>query len=388
MPEAAVKPVYSKENPFPALVTESRLLSGLGSTKETRHFVVSLAGSGLTYEPGDSLAIYPKNRPKDVDELLAELGVSGDEPVLLPKAAETIPLREALTSKLALKGPTRRFVEALAARASKPTEALRLAGLLAPEVKDNLAKWLYEREFVDLLAEFPSARLSPQELVDSLRRLVPRLYSIASSQRVHPGEAYLIVAVVRYWTNGRDRVGACSTYLADRVIVGSTKMPVFVSNAGFRLPEDGSTDIIMVGPGTGIAPFRAFVEERAATGARGRNWLFFGDQRRATDFAYEEDWKKWTKEGFVTRFDTAFSRDQARKIYVQDRMRENAAELWAWLKSGARFYVCGDSTRMAKDVDAALHEIIAGQAGLTPEGAADYVKAMKKEKRYLRDVYS
>jgi sulfite reductase (NADPH) flavoprotein alpha-component len=205
---------------------------------------------------------------------------------------------------------------------------------------------------------------------------------------VHPNEAYLIVAVVRYWTNGRDRVGACSTYLADRVIVGSTRMPVFVSNAGFRLPEDGSRDIIMVGPGTGIAPFRAFVEDRAATGAKGRNWLFFGDQRRATDFAYEEDWKKWLKDGVVTRFDTAFSRDQAKKIYVQDRMRENAAELWAWIKSGAPFYVCGDSTRMAKDVDAALHEIIAGQGGLTPEGASDYVKAMKKEKRYLRDVYS
>ena len=388
MNENAGTPAYSKDNPFPALVTESLLLSGLGSTKETRHFVVNLAGSGLTYEPGDSLAIHPQNRPKDVDELLAELGARGDEPVMLPKATGPVALREALTSRLALKGPTRKMVETLAAKAAKPTEALRLAGLLAPEVKDNLAKWLYEREFVDLLAEFPSARLSPQELVDHMRRLVPRLYSIASSQRVHPDEAYLIVAVVRYWTNGRDRVGSCSTYLADRVIVGSTRMPVFVSNAGFRLPEDGSRDIIMVGPGTGIAPFRAFVEDRAATGAKGRNWLFFGDQRRATDFAYEEEWKKWMRDGVVTRFDTAFSRDQARKIYVQDRMRENAAELWAWIKSGAPFYVCGDSTRMAKDVDAALHEIIAGQGGLTPEGAIDYVKAMKKEKRYLRDVYS
>jgi sulfite reductase (NADPH) flavoprotein alpha-component len=305
----------------------------------------------------------------------------------LPRAAQPIALREALFSKLALKSPTRRIVETLFAKASSQAEKAKLSGLLAPESKDLLEKWLYDREFIDLLLEFPSARISPQELVDHLRRLVPRLYSIASSQRVHPFEVQLIVAVVRYRTNGRDRVGACSSFLADRVAVGSTPTPVFVSNAHFGLPPDDSKDIIMVGPGTGIAPFRAFVEERAATGAKGRNWLFFGDQRRATDFLYEEDWAKWKADGVLTRIDTAFSRDQLLKVYVQDRMREGAAELWAWIKAGAYFYVCGDAKRMAKDVDVALHDVIAGQGGMSPAEAADYVKAMKKEKRYQRDVY-
>ncbi len=216
---------------------------------------------------------------------------------------------------------------------------------------------------------------------------MPRLYSIASSPRAHPQEIHLTVAVARYRTNGRDRVGVCTTFLADRVTVGETPTPVFVSHSHFGPPDDGSRDAIMVGPGTGIAPFRAFLQDRAASGATGRNWLFFGDQKRATDFLYEEDWERWKKEGILTRIDTAFSRDQLVKVYVQDRMREGAAELWAWIKDGAHFYVCGDAKRMAKDVDVALHEVIAGQGNMTPAEAADYVKAMKKEKRYQRDVY-
>jgi sulfite reductase (NADPH) flavoprotein alpha-component len=378
---------YSKDNPFPALVTENRLLTKPGSAKETRHFVVNLTGSGLHYKAGDSLGVFPTNRPSEVAELLARLGATGDEPVLLPKAAAPVALREALASRLALSGPTRKIVETLAAKATAPAEQAHLQGLLAPEAKDMLTGFLDEREFVDLLAEFPSARLTPQEFTDHLRRLMPRLYSIASSPRAHPTEIHLTVAVVRYETNRRGRVGVCSTFLADRAQVGTTPVPVFVSHSHFGPPEDPARDIIMVGPGTGVAPFRAFVQDRAAVGATGRNWLFFGDQKRATDFLYEEEWQPRLDRGELTRLDTAFSRDQVSKVYVQDRMREHAAELWAWINGGASFFVCGDAKRMAKDVDTALHDIIADRGGLTPEKAIEYVKAMKKEKRYQRDVY-
>jgi sulfite reductase (NADPH) flavoprotein alpha-component len=382
-----VPSAYTKDNPFSALITENRMLTKPGSGKETRHFVVNLTGSGLHYKAGDSLGVFATNRGSEVAELLARLGASGDEPVMLPKAAAALPLREALAHRVALAGPTRKVVETLVARAAAPAERARLEGLLAPEAKDLLAGYLDEREFVDLLVEFPSARLSPQEFVDHLRRLQPRLYSIASSPRAFPAEIHLTVAVVRYQTNGRDRVGVCSSFLADRAQVGTTPVPVFVSHSHFGPPEDGARDIIMVGPGTGVAPFRAFVQDRAAAGATGRNWLFFGDQKRATDFLYEEEWQPHLDRKELTRLDTAFSRDQIDKIYVQDRMRENAGELWAWIEKGAAFFVCGDAKRMAKDVDTALHDIIADRGGMPPERAVEYVKQMKKEKRYQRDVY-
>jgi sulfite reductase (NADPH) flavoprotein alpha-component len=387
MSEPAAPSAYTKDNPFEGRVTDNRVLNGPGSAKETRHIVVSLAGSGLHYKAGDSLGVFPSNRPSEVDALLAALGASGSEPVTLPKASAPVPLREALASRLALAGPTRRIVETLASKAQDPHEKAKLDGMLVPESKEVLAAWLGEREFIDLLAEFPSARLTPQELVDHMRKLMPRLYSIASSPRLFPNEIHLTVAIVRYETNGRDRVGVCTTFLSDRVTVGVTPTPVFVSHSHFGPPEDTSRDAIMVGPGTGIAPFRAFVQDRAAVGAKGRNWLFFGDQKRATDFLYEEDWIKWQKDRILTRLDTAFSRDPINKIYVQDRMRENAAELWSWIKGGGYFFVCGDAKRMAKDVDVALHDVIAGQGGMSPAEAVDYVKLMKKEKRYQRDVY-
>ena len=381
--------VHSKDHPFQARVTENRLLSKPGSGKETRHFVVSLAGSGLRYKAGDSLGVFPTNRPEDVAEILARLGASGDEPVspVMLKLPAPLPLREVLSSRLALAGPTVKIVNTLAAKATDPAEKAKLAALLAPEAKEQLTAFLHEHEYADLLAEFPSAKLTPQELVDHMRKLMPRLYSVASSSRVYPGEVHLTVAIVRYQTNGRQRAGVCSTFLADRVQVGVTPTPVFVSDSHFGPPEDGTKDAIMVGPGTGIAPFRAFVQDRIASGATGRNWVFFGDQRRATDYLYEEEWEAWLKSGQVARVDLAFSRDQANKIYVQDRMRENAAELWAWIKAGGHFYVCGDAKRMAKDVDLALHEIIAQQGGMDATAAADYVKQMKKDRRYQRDVY-
>jgi sulfite reductase (NADPH) flavoprotein alpha-component len=380
---------YSKDRPFAARLTENRLLCKPGSAKETRHFVVDLRGSGLHYKAGDSLGIFPSNRKSEVDEILQKLGASGDE--MVSPAALKLPapatLRWVLTDKLALSKPTRKFVEALAAKATNADEKARLAGLLAPESKDMLTSFLEQREFVDLLEEFPSARLTVQEFVEHLRKLMPRLYSIASSSKVYPSDVHLTVAIVRYETNHRKRVGVCSTFLSDRAQVGATPVPVFVSDSHFGPPADGAKDCIMVGPGTGIAPFRAFMQDRVASGAPGRNWLFFGDQKRGTDFLYEEEWQLYLARKQLTRLDTAFSRDQLLKVYVQDRMRENAAELWSWLKGGAHFYVCGDAKRMAKDVDTALHHIISQQGGMTAEGAIDYVKQMKKDKRYQRDVY-
>ena len=247
--------------------------------------------------------------------------------------------------------------------------------------------FLEQREYIDLIEEFPGVKLGAQELVDHLRRLMPRLYSIASSPVLHPSQVHLTVAPVRYESNGRRRYGVCSTFLADRVTRRKTSIPVFVAESHFGLPEDSTKDIIMVGPGTGVAPFRAFTQERVATQATGRNWLFFGDQHEATDYLYAEEWKNLLTAGKLARVDLAFSRDQARKVYVQDRMREAAAELWSWIKGGAYFYVCGDAHRMAKDVDLALHQIISEQGGLDVAQAAEYVKLMKKEKRYQRDVY-
>jgi len=380
---------YSKDHPFPARLIENRLLTRPGSAKETRHFVVDMAGSGLSYKVGDSLAIFPVNRDPEVDELLQRLGASGDE-LVSPKVLRLdapLPLREALSQRLALAKPGRRVVEQLAGRATNPGERARLVELLRPESAEVLASFLAQSEFVDLLAGFPSARLTPAELVDEMRKLMPRLYSISSSPVLYPATPHLTVAIVRYVMNNRPRVGVCSTFLADRVPLGDPVVRVFVAHSHFGLPEDSSRDCIMVGPGTGVAPFRGFVQERAATAATGRNWLFFGDQRRATDFLYHEEWEEYLRRGQLTRLDTAFSRDQVHKIYVQDRIRENAAELWSWIRGGAHFYLCGDARRMAKDVDVALHEIVAGQGGFSHGQAVDYVREMKKERRYQRDVY-
>lgn len=381
---------FSKDNPFPAKIVENRLLNRPGSAKETRHLVVDIGGSGLTYKVGDSLGIFATNRPTEVAELIERLGASGDElvsPVML-KLATPITLREALTSRLALAGPTAKILNTLLARTNDSAEKAKLESLLKPEAKEQLTAYLDDREYVDILAEFPSVKLSGQELVDHMRKLMPRLYSIASSPKPHPTQVHLTVAIVRYQTNGRDRVGVCSTFMSDRVQVNVTPVPTFVSNSHFGLAEDhAAKDVIMVGPGTGIAPFRAFVQERVAVGATGRNWVFFGDQKKATDFLYEEEWNDYVAKGQVTRLDLAWSRDQAAKVYVQDKMRSNAAELWAWLQGGASFYVCGDAKRMAKDVDVALHEIVAQQGNMSPEQAVDYVKQLKKDKRYQRDVY-
>ena len=387
MTAAPTTNLYTKENPLAARLLENRVLNKDGSIKDTRHLVIDIAGSGLTYSVGDSLGVYPSNRPQAVDEIIELLGATGNEPVNLPRLTRAVSLQEALTTKLSLSGPTRKILETIAARTTMPQEKERLAALLAPDAKEALEMFLGQREYIDLLEDFPGAKLTPQEFVDHLRRLMPRLYSIASSPLAYPGQVHLTVAPVRYESNFRRRYGVCSTFLADRVTRRKTPIPIFVAESHFGLPEDLSKDVIMIGPGTGVAPFRAFVQERVATKASGRNWLFFGDQHESTDYLYAEEWKKYLAEGKMARIDTAFSRDQAKKIYVQDRMREAGAELWQWLQGGAFFYVCGDAHRMAKDVDAALTEIVTKYGGLEPAAAVEYVKQLKKDKRYQRDVY-
>ena len=378
---------YTKDNPLPAKLLENRVLNKDGSSKDTRHLVVDIAGSGLTYQVGDSLGIFASNRPQIVEELIELMGFTGNEPVIPQRMTAAISLREALTDKLSLAGPTKKILETFAAKTAAPKEQAQLASLLAADAAEAREAFLEQREYIDLIEEFPGVKLGAQELVDHLRRLMPRLYSIASSPVLHPSQVHLTVAPVRYESNGRRRYGVCSTFLADRVTRRKTSIPVFVAESHFGLPEDSTKDIIMVGPGTGVAPFRAFTQERVATQATGRNWLFFGDQHEATDYLYAEEWKNLLTAGKLARVDLAFSRDQARKVYVQDRMREAAAELWSWIKGGAHFYVCGDARRMAKDVDLALHQIISEQGGLDVAQAAEYVKLMKKEKRYQRDVY-
>ncbi len=378
---------FDKNNPFAASLIDRHRLSAPASQKDTQHFSVSLAGSGLSYACGDSLGVFPVNNPAAVTELLKAAGFSGDEPVTLPKDTTSVCLREALSKRLALNGPTYKFVQLLHDRTASEMQKAQLAALLAEADPEKKKAWIEQREYVDLFAEFPAARLQAQELIEVMRKLMPRLYSISSAPSKFPDEIHLTIAVVRYETNGRKREGVCSTYLAERARLGQADLPVFVAESHFGLPEDDNVPVIMVGPGTGVAPFRSFVMDRATRGAKGRNWLFFGDQRKEHDFLYADEWAEYLQSGVLTRLDTAFSRDQATKVYVQDRMRENAAELWRWISEGAYFYVCGDAKRMAKDVDAALHALVAEQGKMTPEAAVDWVKQFKKDGRYQRDVY-
>lgn len=373
---------YSRNNPFPARLLANRRLNTEDSAKDTRHFAISLEGSGLSYEVGDALGVFPMNCPALVADILSALGCDGEEAVKAPDGSE-ISLRHGLLRHFQITQPGTSLIEAIAERAS----SAELKNLLATENKAALEKHLHGREIIDLLCGHPLARFTPDEFVALLRKLNPRLYSIASSIKAHPGEVHLCVGTVRYETHGRIRKGVCSTFLADRVD-DATRIPVYVQTShGFRLPSDTSKPVIMVGPGTGIAPFRAFLEERQATGARGKNWLFFGDQKRSADFLYRDELEAMFAGGTLTRLDTAFSRDQAQKVYVQTRMLEHAPELFSWLEEGAHFYVCGDAKRMAKDVDAALHEVVRNAGGKTAEQAAEYVAALKSAKRYQRDVY-
>ena len=380
---------YTRNNPYFSTVVTNRLLSGEGSEKETRHLAFSLE-QGMTYTPGDSIGIVPENRVQMVAEVLSALGFTGDERVLDHYKVE-ISFEEALRTRLTIGKLTRSTIGQYA----KLAGALGVGGrgydelktLCGPENKARAEEYCWGREFIDLITAFPGAVAMPQELFNVLPRLVPRLYSIASSQMSHPDRAETSVRVVRYDAHGRDRQGVASGQLGERAHVGEV-LPIFLhSNQNFRLPADDAAPVIMVGPGTGVAPFRAFLEERQAKGASGDNWLFFGDQHAAADFLYEDQFKAMQADGTLTRLDTAFSRDQPEKIYVQDRMNELASELYAWLERGAYFYVCGDASHMAKSVEMALLDAIAAGSQGTPDQVAEYLAAMKKQKRYQRDIY-
>ena len=381
-PSEEVATGFSKSHPLQAPLLTNRRLNGEGSAKDTRHFEFDLGSSGMTYEAGDALGVWPRNCDAEVAELLQRLSVSGEESVSLG-SGPAMGLREALSQQLDISKISPALVKFFAEKTSDPL----LISLTAPNVNGELSRFLWGREVLDLFLQFPAVSATPAELVSLLKKLQPRLYSIASSPTAHAGQVHLCVGVVRYEALGRSHKGVCSTFLSDRVSAEGP-VPIFIhSSPNFRPPKDPSAPMIMVGPGTGIAPFRGFLHERRVTGATGKNWLFFGDQRASVDFLYREEMEGLLKSAVLSRLDTAFSRDQAEKVYVQQRMIENARTLYAWLQEGGSFYVCGDASRMAKDVDVALHEVARIGGSLTVDAAADYVKRLKAEKRYLRDVY-
>ena len=344
--------------------------------KETRQFSLGLADSGLTYEAGDALGVMPRNCPELVSELLDLTRLGSSTCVTLDRLGD-VPLHQALTEHFEIARPNSETLAFIAERSAKPG----LKHLLEPERKAELKDWLWGRQLADVLHEYP-IDCSADELLGTLKRLQPRLYSIASSAKAHPREVHLTVAAVRY---GK-RKGVSSTFLADRA--GNGEVPVFVQpSKHFRAPADGDVPIIMIGPGTGVAPFRAFLQERRAQGHQGRNWLFFGEQHAASDFYYQDELQGMQRDGLLTHLSLAFSRDQAQKIYVQDRIREHGAELWRWLQEGAQLYICGDASHMAKDVDQALRQVAHRHGGLGVESAVDYWRRMSEQKRYLRDVY-
>jgi sulfite reductase (NADPH) flavoprotein alpha-component len=353
------KPAYSKQNPYPAPVLTVRNLNAPGSAKEVNHVEFDLTGSGLAYEVGDALGVIPQNCPDLVAAVIQALGCDGEEAV--PTPAGELPLRTALTVHYELGKPAPALLELL--RVATPVHHVLDALHVAP------------------------AKPAPTAFVAALKKIQPRLYSISSSPKAHPTQVHLTVGAVRYELNGLPRKGVCSTFLAERALAHGTAGVFVHSNKAFRPPADLNAPMIMVGPGTGIAPFRAFLEERAATKAPGKNWLFFGDQKAATDFLYQNELTALQSAGVLTRLDLAFSRDQPEKIYVQQKMLAAAAELYAWLEQGAYFYVCGDASRMAKDVDAALHQVIELAGNKTPAESAAYVQSLKSAKRYQRDVY-
>jgi sulfite reductase (NADPH) flavoprotein alpha-component len=376
---AEVVAEYTAENPWPAKVLDSIQLNGRGSDKETYHIELDLAGSGLHYAPGDALAVVPANHLPLVEEVLLAARLSDTTAVQV--AGESLPLAAALATHRELTVLTRDVLERYATLA--PHAGLQ--ALLTDQ--SRLQPYLYGRDVADLLTEFPSEQLTAQALADVLRPLPSRAYSIASSLLAHPEEVHLTVGAVRYEAFGRQKHGVCSSFLADRVAVGDTTRVYVQQNEYFRLPQSGATDIIMIGAGTGVAPFRAFVEERAELGAAGRNWLLFGNPHFTTDFLYQAEWLQHLKKGTLSRLDVAFSRDQAQKVYVQDRLLEASRDVFGWLENGAQLYVCGDKTRLGSAVQTALTQVVQKEAGLSADEATAYVKNLRKQRRYLEDVY-
>lgn len=374
---------YSRTNPFYAEVLENINLNGRGSNKETRHLELSLEGSGLVYEPGDSLGIYPTNDPALVDELIQTCGWNAEEAVTVHKNGDTLPLKEALTSYFEITVLTKPLLQKIAAL----TNSESLHALLEEGNEEKLKEYIAGRDLVDAARDFGPFEGTAAEFTSILRKIPARLYSIASSLKANDEEVHLTIGAVRYDAHGRERQGVCSILCAERLQPGDT-LPVYIQhNQNFKLPQDPDTPIIMVGPGTGIAPFRSFMQEREEMGANGKSWLFFGDQHFVTDFLYQTEWQKWLKDGVLTKMDVAFSRDTEEKVYVQHQMKKQSKELFEWLEQGAYVYICGDEKHMAHDVHNTLLSIIQEEGAMSKEKAESYLANLQQQKRYQRDVY-
>ena len=379
---ASKKSKWTRKNPFPTQLTVNRRLSGPNSRKDIRHYEVALLGEDApTYEAGDAVNVVPVNDPALVQLWLDRLGMKADSAV----PGQDRPLAELMLRDWEISTPSKDFLKVMAQKSGDD----ELHHVLEHNDKQTLEDYVWNKDALDLMLDFPKVTLDLNEVAVLFRPLQHRAYSISSSSKVHRDSVHMTISTVQYHNNKRLHQGVASGYLADRVAEGEAEgLSVFMSpNKNFRVPEAGDVPIIMVGPGTGVAPFRAFLQERQATGASGGNWLFFGDQTRSDDYIYADELEAMKADGILSRLDLAFSRDQDTKVYVQHRMKEQGKALFDWLEQGAHFYVCGDATRMAKDVDEALHDIIAEQAGTDEAGARDYVNAMKKAKRYARDVY-
>lgn len=374
-----VTALYSRKNPYKAEVLENINLNGRGSNKETRHLELSIEGSNFQFEPGDSIGIYPQNDRQLVRTIIEEMNWKSDDLIYMKDEEKTI--EDALLNHYEITVLTKQLLKQICERWNiKP-----LHDLLNNE--KQLKQYIQHHDLLDLVRDFSIKEISPQDFIPLLRKMPARLYSIASSWKANPDEVHLTIGAVRYHAGGRDRKGVCSVYCAERVNVGDT-LDIYVhKNPNFRLPSDPSTPIIMVGPGTGVAPFRSFLEEREELGAEGKSWFFFGDQHYVTDFLYQVEWQRWLKEGVLTKMDVAFSRDSDKKIYVQHRMLEHRKELFEWIEEGAFIYVCGDEKNMAKDVHQTILHIIQQEGNVSLEEAENYLKQMQQDKRYQRDVY-
>jgi len=369
---------HSRKSPFQAEVLENINLNWHGSGKETRHLELAIEGSGLVFEPGDALGIFPQNDPALVDELIAEMGWNPDQAIDSVDGERT--LRDTLTRDYEITVLTKPLIESAAQLMTNGLQKLVTD-------RDALRNYMEGRDLLDLIRDHKLQEIPATELLSILRKMPPRLYSIANSHRANPDEVHLTIAAVRFQSHGRARAGVTSVQCAERLELGDT-LPVYVQrNPNFRLPEDPTAPVIMIGPGTGVAPFRAFLDEREETGATGKNWLIYGDRHFYTDFMYQIEWQRWLDEGLLTRLDVAFSRDSAQRVYVQHRMHEQSAELFRWFEDGAHLYVCGDEKHMAPDVHRALEEIVACEGNMSAEAANEYVVEMQKSQRYQRDVY-
>lgn len=379
--KSAKEKKYSKANPYQAEVLENINLNGRGSNKETRHIEFLLDNFGEEYEVGDCLVVLPQNDPALVELLMSTLGWDPGHQIQISEDGDTISLEEALTSYFEITKLTKPLLQNAAAYFDN--EALE------DKVQDSewIQNYIEGRDFVDLLNDFPPEELEPEDLYQILRKLPPREYSISSSYQSLPDEVHITVGAVRYNTHGRDRSGVCSVQFAERIQPGDT-VPIYLKrNPNFKFPKDGDTPVIMIGPGTGIAPFRAHMQEREEYGYKGNTWLFFGDQHFTTDFLYQTEWQEWLKDGVLEKMNVAFSRDTDQKVYVQHRIAEHSKEFNEWIEKGASIYICGDEKNMAKDVHQAIRNVLVKEQNLTEEDAESYLKQMKKDKRYQRDVY-